>query len=227
MSKVSLAHPQIHWGNTVHGCVWKSCVPLNPMVNDHYPYWMAIIGNIPYFQTNPHKSRVERYSVELLCRTGACTLQASYSDKGGDEVLQSRRHSWILSDQRSVGIQVEIDFRLCHHESAILMTVWFLGALSKYVLLHLILGDNMRQRYWNNCVNCRSEGGQCWTEFGSSEVTAIRRLRALLESKSGRKGTFMAVRQRAEGSCSPGNPWQFSFWPRKLTKRAWTILNIS
>ena len=23
------------------------------MVNDHYPYWMAIIGNIPYFQTNP------------------------------------------------------------------------------------------------------------------------------------------------------------------------------
>lgn len=93
MSKVSLAHPQIHWGNTVH------------------------------------KSSLERYSVELLCRTGACTLQPSYSDKGGDEVLQSRRHSWILSDQRSVnssrevGIQVEIDFRLFHHESAILMTV--------------------------------------------------------------------------------------------------------
>ena len=35
------------------GCVWKWLVPLNPMVNDHYPYSMAIIGNIPYFQTNP------------------------------------------------------------------------------------------------------------------------------------------------------------------------------
>ena len=23
---------------TVYGCVWKCCVPLNPMVNDHYPY---------------------------------------------------------------------------------------------------------------------------------------------------------------------------------------------
>ena len=39
---------------TVYGCVWKWLVPLNPMVNDHYPYWMAIIGNIPYFQTNPY-----------------------------------------------------------------------------------------------------------------------------------------------------------------------------
>ena len=84
MSNVSLAHPQIHWGNTVH------------------------------------KRRVERYSAGLLCRTGACTLQASYSDKGGDEVLQSRRHSWILSDQRSVkssrkvGIQVQQGFQTFH-----------------------------------------------------------------------------------------------------------------
>ena len=23
---------------TGSGCVWKCCVPLNPMVNDHYPY---------------------------------------------------------------------------------------------------------------------------------------------------------------------------------------------
>ena len=30
-------------------------------------------------------------------------------------------------------------------------------------------------------------------DIGSSEVSAIRRLRALLESKSGRKGTFMAA----------------------------------
>ena len=32
----------------------ENSVPLNPMVNDHYPYQMAIIG-IPYFQTNPNK----------------------------------------------------------------------------------------------------------------------------------------------------------------------------
>ena len=39
-----------------HGCVWKCCVPLNPLV------FMIIIpflngyfiGNTPYFQTNPH-----------------------------------------------------------------------------------------------------------------------------------------------------------------------------
>jgi len=34
--------------------VSENGVPLNPMVNDHYPYEMAIIGNIPYFQTNPY-----------------------------------------------------------------------------------------------------------------------------------------------------------------------------
>ena len=33
--------------------MFENSVPLNPMVNDHYPYEMAIIGNIPYFQTNP------------------------------------------------------------------------------------------------------------------------------------------------------------------------------
>ena len=32
----------------------ENSVPLNPMANDHYPYKMAIIGNIPYFQTNPY-----------------------------------------------------------------------------------------------------------------------------------------------------------------------------
>ena len=34
--------------------VSENSVPLNPMVNDHYPYSMAVIGNIPYFQTNPY-----------------------------------------------------------------------------------------------------------------------------------------------------------------------------
>ena len=34
--------------------VSENSVPLNLMVNDHYPYQMAIIGNIPYFQTNPN-----------------------------------------------------------------------------------------------------------------------------------------------------------------------------
>ena len=32
----------------------ENSVPLNPMVNDHYPYWMAIIGGIHHFQTNPY-----------------------------------------------------------------------------------------------------------------------------------------------------------------------------
>ena len=32
--------------------VSENSVPLNPMVNDHYPYWMTIIGNTnPYFYT--------------------------------------------------------------------------------------------------------------------------------------------------------------------------------
>ena len=51
---------------TICRCVWKWLVPLNPMVNDHYPPLKPMvlliiipmkngyfIGNIPYFQTNP------------------------------------------------------------------------------------------------------------------------------------------------------------------------------
>ena len=34
--------------------VSENSVPLNPLVNDHYPYYMAILGNIPYFQTNTY-----------------------------------------------------------------------------------------------------------------------------------------------------------------------------
>ena len=36
--------------NHKHMGVSENSVPLNPMVNDHYPYEMAIIGNIPHFQ---------------------------------------------------------------------------------------------------------------------------------------------------------------------------------
>ena len=43
-------HGNILWYTGVS----ENSVPLNPMVNDHYPYLMAIIGNIPYFQTNPY-----------------------------------------------------------------------------------------------------------------------------------------------------------------------------
>jgi hypothetical protein len=32
----------------------ENSVPLHPMVNDHYPYSMAIIGGIPHFQTYPY-----------------------------------------------------------------------------------------------------------------------------------------------------------------------------
>ena len=43
----------------------ENSVPLHPMVNDHYPYYMAIIGGIPHFQTYPDefpiKSSSDRY----------------------------------------------------------------------------------------------------------------------------------------------------------------------
>ena len=36
--------------------VSENSVPLNPMVNDHYPYSMAIIGNIPNIFRQTHVS---------------------------------------------------------------------------------------------------------------------------------------------------------------------------
>ena len=45
-----------HGRPIIKGCemgLSENRVPRHPMVNDHYPYEMAIIGNIPYFQTNP------------------------------------------------------------------------------------------------------------------------------------------------------------------------------
>ena len=33
----------------------ENSVPIHPMVNDTYPYSMAIIGGIPHFQTYPHQ----------------------------------------------------------------------------------------------------------------------------------------------------------------------------
>ena len=41
--------------------VSENSVSLNPMVNDHYPYEMAIIGDIPYFQTNPQSRSAARF----------------------------------------------------------------------------------------------------------------------------------------------------------------------
>jgi hypothetical protein len=35
-------------------CLKMSCSPKPNGFADHYPYEMAIIGNIPYFQTNPY-----------------------------------------------------------------------------------------------------------------------------------------------------------------------------
>ena len=34
----------------------ENSVANDPMVNDHYPYQMAIIGGIPHFQTYPYDS---------------------------------------------------------------------------------------------------------------------------------------------------------------------------
>ena len=39
----------------------ENSVPLHPMVNDHYPYQMAIIGGIPHFQTYPYDYVVEKF----------------------------------------------------------------------------------------------------------------------------------------------------------------------
>ena len=49
-----------------YGCVWKCCVPLNPMVlliiipmkNGYF------IGNIPYFQTNPYREKHMNKNIE-------------------------------------------------------------------------------------------------------------------------------------------------------------------
>ena len=38
----------------LHMGLSENSVPLNPMVNDHYPYQMAIIGGIHHFQTYPY-----------------------------------------------------------------------------------------------------------------------------------------------------------------------------
>ena len=47
------------WLYVDHLGVSENSVPLNPMVNDHYPYYINgyFIGNIPYFQTNPFSER--------------------------------------------------------------------------------------------------------------------------------------------------------------------------
>ena len=43
----------------------ENSVPPNPMVNDHYPYQMAIIGGIPHFQTYPYVQK--RHPQEVSC----------------------------------------------------------------------------------------------------------------------------------------------------------------
>ena len=56
-------------GQTHYMGLSENRVPLNPMVNDHYPYKMAIIGNIPYFQTNPYNDQKfhDRNTIEMRC----------------------------------------------------------------------------------------------------------------------------------------------------------------
>ena len=60
---MQLVHPS--WGGQAwlqHMDVSENSVPLNPMVNDHYPILSLLngyfIGNIPYFQTNPYYNPV-------------------------------------------------------------------------------------------------------------------------------------------------------------------------
>ena len=53
----------------------ENSVPLNPMVNDHYPYWMAISLGIltQHFQTNPYrKIRKQRFMEAKQCSAFWC-----------------------------------------------------------------------------------------------------------------------------------------------------------
>ena len=47
-------------------CLKMLCTPKPNGFADHYPYWMAIIGNIPYFQTNPYSPIQLLWSQRLL-----------------------------------------------------------------------------------------------------------------------------------------------------------------
>ena len=66
LSKVG---PSISLKSSTIGCVWKCCVPLNPMVNDHYPYenWLAIIGNINPTFSGPNMSKPIWDHWDLCC----------------------------------------------------------------------------------------------------------------------------------------------------------------
>ena len=81
--------------------VSENSVPLNPMVHDHYPYQMAIIGNIPYFQTNPYST---------FCQVGI--------------VLGSP--SWVSSDEK-MGCFSQLD----HAGSTRLVRRWCRNKLKK------------------------------------------------------------------------------------------------
>ena len=70
----------------------ENSVPLHPMVNDHYPYLMAIMGNIPHFQTNPYfmdKSMVSgadfpkpiHQAIRVLLDTAFCSTEACGNGK--------------------------------------------------------------------------------------------------------------------------------------------------
>ena len=56
--------------------VSENSVPLNPMVDDHYPYKMAIVGNIPYFQTNPYSFFM--IFKNQLCHMPICSMVLVY-----------------------------------------------------------------------------------------------------------------------------------------------------
>ena len=43
--------------------VSENSVPLNPMVNDHYPYWMAIIGIYPIFRQTHINHQIHHKSI--------------------------------------------------------------------------------------------------------------------------------------------------------------------
>ena len=78
-----------------HMGVFENSVPLNPMVNDHYPYEMAIIGNIPYFQTNPYApwcwNIYQHLPHKLPSHVGKYTIHGAYGMESPVENMKNMK----------------------------------------------------------------------------------------------------------------------------------------
>ena len=81
-----------------HKWVSENSVPLNPMVNDHYPYYMAISLGIltQHFQTNPNRRFFRRGANPRLkpCAPMAPRVQVLKLNRCNVELRSNRSWSW-------------------------------------------------------------------------------------------------------------------------------------